>query len=455
MWYSKKAGRLIIIYSLAAVLVMGGFLWRSETEKTALRRTVAVGYDRAFVELADAVGALDASLQKTLCAATPTMVSDLCSQGYAHCAAASQAIESLPYGNIELEHTAAFLARTGDYLAYLSRMGARGSGLSGEARQALSELSGSAGTVSDTLSGLAAMLISGQISTAELEKAEAVIASAEDSMVDVGFADSFKDMETDLPEMPSLIYDGPFSQHIDTMEPRLLEGLAEIGEDEALAAAARFLGVEAKRLRVLCLREEKALPVYVLTCQSGGEIETVEVTKRGGKVVFYGTARETSEGEIAPEAAVKTAQRFLESHGYDGMEPTYHTAEGGELLATFAYAQDGVICYPDLIKVTVALDTGRVTGMEARGYVMNHTRREPARAAFDTDAAVSRLSPTLTVESHRPAVIPTAGKNEVLCEEYLCRTEEGGHVLVYLNAGTGDEEKILLLLESDSGTLTL
>lgn len=455
MYYSKKTGRLIIIYSLAAVLVMGGFLWRSGAENTALRRAVAIGYDHAFVELADAVEALDASLQKTLCASTPTMVSDLCSEGYAHCAAASQAISSLPYGNIELEHTAAFLSKTGDYLSYLSRMGARGDGLDEGSRQALGELSKSAGAVSGTLSELAAMLISGGISTTELENAEDQIASAEDSMVDMGFAKSFKNMETDLPEMPSLIYDGPFSQHIESMEPKMLTGQREIGEDEAVRSAAKFLGTDTDKLQVLYLRDESSMPVYVLTCQSGSEVETVEVTKRGGRVVYYGTSRESSEGEITPDAAVKTAQRFLESHGFDNMVSTYHTAEGGELMATFAYSQSGVICYPDLIKVSVALDTGRVTAMEARGYMMNHTRRDIPDAAIDTNEAANNLSPTLTVQSHRPAIIPTPGKNEVMCEEYLCKTSEGRRVLVYLNAKTGAEEKILLLLESDSGTLTV
>lgn len=453
MWYSKKTGRLIIVYALAAVAVMGGFLWRSERERAGLRRTVAIGYDHAFVELADAVGALDASLQKTLCAATPTMVSDLCAEGYAHCAAASQAIASLPYGNIELEHTAAFLAKTGDYLSYLGRMGARGEGLDEETREALTALSDSAGQVAGTLADLSARLIAGDISTAELDRAEDAIAGAEDNLVDTGFAASFKDMETDLPEMPSLIYDGPFSQHIESLEPKQLAGLSEIGEDEARRAAAKFLGVDEGKLTVLYLRDESAMPVYVLTCQNGSETDTVEVTKAGGKVVWYGAARETAEGDVTPEEALRTAAAFLADHGFDHMTSTYYTAEGGELMANFAYEQDGVLCYPDLVKVTVALDTGAVTGMEARGYFMNHTKRDLPGVSFDRDAV--SLSPALTVESHRPALIPTPGKSEVLCEEYLCKTPEGKHALVYLNAQTGAEERILLLLETDAGTLTV
>ena len=450
MYMTKKAGRLIIIYSLAAVLTMAVMLSRANSDRDDLRRAVAVGYDNAFVELGDCVEGLDASLKKTLCAATPSMVSDLCAQGYAHASAASQAIASLPYGNIELEHTAAFLAKTGDYMLSLSRSAARGSELSEEERKNLLTLSESAAQVSEALGELTARMLTGEVSVEELERAEGQIAGAEEDLA--GFSRSFRDMEEELPEMPSLIYDGPFSGHIEGASPRALEGLSEVDEEGARKAATDFLGLKSPSFTTATYREGR-IPVYVLTRQNGGEIETLEVTKTGGKVIYFGTVREPREGTVTPEDAVKTAARFLDRHGFGDMEPTYHTAEGGEIVINFAGKQDGVICYPDLVKVTVASDTGAVVGMEAEGYLTCHTVRTLGNVAFDTENVA--LSPYLAVSSHRPALIPTAGKNEVLCEEYLCKTPEGRHVLVYLNAETGREEQILLLLESDSGTLTI
>ncbi len=454
MFYTKKTGRLIVIYSLAAVLVMGAFYVGAKRENAALSRAAAIGYDHAFTELSTAVGELDATLQKALCAASPAMVSSVCAQGYAHCAAASQAIASLPYGAIELEHTAAFLSKAGDYMFYLSRAAAKGEALSDEEREALGSLSESAGQVSGALSDLTARLIAGEISTTELEKAESAIADAEDSMVDTGFAGSVKTMEDELPELPTLIYDGPFSAHIERAEPRLLKGLEDVGQEEAEKAAAEFLDVRADALTFLYARE-KPIPVFVFICQDGNEVRTVEISRAGGKVVYYGTARESGEGDVTPDEALRTAAAFLRDHGFEGMTPTYHQAEAGELTASFAYEQDGVVCYPDLVKVTVALDTGDVVGMEAKGYTMCHGPRELKAIGFDTEKAASALSPTLTLRSHRPALIPTEGKNEVLCEEYTCETEDGRHVLVYLNGETGQEEQILLLLESESGTLTV
>lgn len=454
MSFTKKTGRLIIIYSLAALAVMGVFLYRADRERDDLQRTLTVGYDHAFSELTEAVSSLDTSLQKTLCAASPSMVNAVCSEGYAHCAAASQAISSLPYGNIELEHTAAFLMKTGDYLNYLSRQAARGEALTQEEREALEAMSKSASQVSDTLSELSARLIAGAISASELERAEDQIAKAEDSMVDTGFAAGFKNMETELPELPALIYDGPFSQHIEKANPKTLEGLEEIGEEDALRAAAGFLGADVGELNILYLREDD-VPVYVLTRQHGNEVQTVEVTKKGGHIAYFGTVREAAEGSVSPDAAVNKALEFLKNHGYEHMTPTYYSAEGGELVANFACEQDGVLCYPDLVKVTVALDTGEVCGLETGGYTACHCARDLPTPTVDPEEAARNLSPLLTVESTRLALIPTPGKNEILCHEFKTVTPEGRHVLVYVNAQTGEEEKILLLLETDSGTLTV
>lgn len=44
------------------------------------------------------------------------------------------------------------------------------------------------------------------------------------------------------PEIPSLIYDGPFSQHKEDIQPRMLEGLETIDEKAARKVAGRLPG---------------------------------------------------------------------------------------------------------------------------------------------------------------------------------------------------------------------
>lgn len=78
-------------------------------------------YQHAFTELATAAGELDVALRKVTYATSPELFSALCAQAYSKALAAQSALGELPYGNVELEQTAAFLAKTGDYAMALAR----------------------------------------------------------------------------------------------------------------------------------------------------------------------------------------------------------------------------------------------------------------------------------------------------------------------------------------------
>ena len=99
------------------------------------------------------------------------------------------------------------------------------------------------------------------------------------------------------------------------------------------------------------------------------------------------------------------------------------------------------------------MDTGAITGFECHGWIMNHTQRSFATPSISTEEAGNKLSPHLQIVSQQMALIPTEGQYEVLCHEFKCRTEQDSHILVYINAVTGSEEQILLLLEDEHGTL--
>jgi hypothetical protein len=60
----------------------------------------------------------------------------------------------------------------------------------------------------------------------------------------------------------------------------------------------------------------------------------------------------------------------------------------------------------------------------------------------------------LSIESERLCYIPTTGYREVLCWEFMCKTSEGAHALLYVNCENGQTENLLLLIEDENGTLT-
>jgi spore germination protein len=451
----KKKRRTILAASFlaAAVVVLGGFAIQGHARAAQYRHLLDNGYQHAFSELTTAVGELDVALRKGVCATTPSLFSALCTQVYGKALSAQMALGELPYGNVELEQTASFLAKTGDYAMALSRDAWGESVCTPEQRETLQALSDAAGSLAQTLRSLQSDLYAGSITPEDLAQAqERLSAATEQGEITAGSA--FQTVEADFPEVPSLIYDGPFSEHITNRSPRMLEGGKTFSQDEARAVAANFMGLRPEIFSLTSQGEGK-IPTYGFSATvDGGELY-VEVTRQGGMVLQVISSRPAGTPTLSRDQAITAAQDFLASRGYPNMVHSYSIHQGDALTIHFAPMQDGVYCYPDLIKVSIALDTGEVVGFEAEGYLMNHFTRTLPQSAVSREEAQALVGENLQVLAHQMVIIPTGGEYEVFCHEFKCQTASGSHVLVYVNAETGQEENILLLLEEESGTLAI
>ena len=260
---------------------------------------------------------------------------------------------------------------------------------------------------------------------------------------------AFQQVEAEFPETPSLIYDGPFSQHLTGKTPKMTAHAAPVEEGQALEYARSATGWGDLELTGTV---EGNLPCF--TCTSPDGLRTAQITRQGG---FLATAVDrTAPGEAAltEREGVQAARRVLEGLGYADMAESYWQRYDNTLTVNFCYAPEGVRMYPDLVKVSVSLSDGSLTGFEAQGYLTNHCERDLSAPAVDRETARQRVSPLLTVIGTHLAVIPSRGEHEVLCWEFLCENGDGEHVITCINAATGAEEKLLLLIEDENGTLT-
>ena len=440
-------------YLLAAFAVLAGLAFQGHREAAAYKRYLANSYRHAFAELTTNLSELDTTLQKGVYATSPAMLDTLCTQIFGKALSAQMALGELPYGNVELEQTAAFLAKTGDYATALARSAAANGGCTQEQRETLKALSTAASALSAQVSSMQSELLAGASTLEDVEQAQARLSAATEKGQELA-GTSFQTIEGDFPELPSLIYDGPFSEHIASRAPRMLENLPQVSQDEARLAAAKSLDLKPEIFTLSSVSEGR-LPTYSFTAAlDGGEIY-VEVTRQGGLVLEVFHSRTAGEAVLSIQEAVSAAAAFLASRGYPDMRESYFIDQGGVLTVNFAATQADVLCYPDLVKVSVALDTGKVVGFESEGYLMNHMVRDLTALTVPESQAQAVVSPELTVLSHQVCVIPTAGEYEVLCHEFKCQAQDGRHILVYVNAQTGQEEKILILLEDESGTLVL
>lgn len=450
---SKRGWIRVVSYIAAAMLVLVGYCISIYQSNLAYRRTITNSYLRAFSQVVASVDRIDSTMQKELYVVTPAMVSVLSAEIQAEAATAQEALGELPYANIELEQTAAFLAKVGDYASALSRSAAANGSLSQEEMDNLEAMSSACSQLRERLNTLANQLNEGSADLEDVKAVEQRLSQMTEGG-DVLAGSAFENVETNFPELPTMTYDGPFSDHLASSQPKMLEGLGEISAEEALIAAAACTGYR-ESIFSLAGEVEGEIPCYTCTASvDGGEL-TVWVTKAGGKVMSITNSRSVGTASLSPDQGAMAAYEFLSKNGFENMVETYRYNSDGRLTVNFAYRENDVLCYPDLCSVTVALDTGSILSFECTSYLSNHTQRTLEVPAVSVDDARTKVSPKLDVLREQLALIPTDGEYEVLCWEFVCEAENGQHYIVCINAATGAEQKILILLEDENGTLAL
>ncbi|MGN1098038.1 MAG: PepSY1/2 domain-containing protein, partial [Clostridia bacterium] len=260
------------------------------------------------------------------------------------------------------------------------------------------------------------------------------------------FADSIADLEEELHDYPSLVYDGPFSQHVTNKEPVFLMNKASIDENMAKSIACSYIGNEA----VLAGKGDGKIPSYYFT---NGD-KKIEITQAGGNILWMLNNRRIGEKKLTLNQAKQYAAKFLRQNGFSNMTESYYDIKDDCAVINYAWTQNGYTVFPDLVKVKVALDNGEIVGFEGRGYIMNHTPRNIPEPRITPEEAVKMVSRGAEVESTSYAVIPLDGGSEAFCYQ-LKGTIDDKHFLIYINTQTGAEEKIMILLETETGVLAV
>lgn len=446
----KNQTKAILFTCLAAVFVVISGLAVKEAERARqAEQQLSNAYHHAFTELTTAASELDSALQKVTYTTPGPLRDSLYQQIYAKALAAQYALGELPNANRDLEQTAAFFAKTGDYAMSLSHTAGA------EAEENLAALSKIAQGLCASLLELQGELEGGALDLSTVQRATQELSAAAEGRGQAASGLTFQDVESDFPELPSLVYDGPFSEHMSAATPKALEGMSNVTQDTARENAAAFLGVSPNVLTPAFL-SGGVLPTYSFTLPQDGGTGYVEVTRQGGQVLSYFQDRLPGAPTVSVDEAVSLAQNYLAAWAFPHMEPSYHIQREGILTIHFAPVAGEVYCYPDLVKLTIALDTGKLLAYEAHGYLYQHRVRDLPAPNVTQEDAQKAVPENLSILSAQEALIPShGGTEEVLTYEFKCQTAEGRHVLIYVNGATGLQQNILLLLEDESGTLAL
>lgn len=246
---------------------------------------------------------------------------------------------------------------------------------------------------------------------------------------------------------PSLIYDGPFSDGRQDGPPKGLTG-ERITREQARQSAARFAGTTADRVQDAA-DSGGQFEAFGFMADGGSGRVSVQITGQGGHLLWMMPEQAEFERRISQEECVKNAQVWLADMGFGEMERCFVQEYDGMVVANFAAVQDGVLIYPDQVKVQISMESGMVVGAECSQYLMNHTRRTALAPKLTREEAQQALSSRLEVQRWRLSVIPTDG-GERLCWGFE-GTFAGAKYYAFIDAYTGEPLDILRVENTQDG----
>ena len=451
----KKGNTLAAAVAVLTIVIIGlAIIMYKSNEKYV--QTSENSYNSAFYQLTEYVENVETYLAKSLISTTPEHGAETLTNLWREANLAQTYLSMLPIESQELENSEKFLNQVSDYSYALSRKNIYNESLSQDDLNNLKSLHQYSVDLKNTLFQLSDDLNAGRFEWKNLTQEEPIAFSQQVSKMQ---DDQFTQMEEDFHEFSGLIYDGAFSEHLTNRERKGLTG-DDIDEETAKQKAEEFLkagddNLQVKNITSQGISDNANIPVYDFSAEIENQANVnIGVSRKGGHIVYMNSDREVNSEVISQEDANEKGKEYLRTKGFDNMKETYFLKQQGVVTVNYAYTQDGVVMYPDLIKVKIALDDGEVLGIETTGYLNNHTERDISKVAITKEEAKKTLNKDLQIESEGLAYIPTEWETEILCYEFKGKVEDR-EFLVYINAENGREEDILIITDTPNGTLTM
>jgi len=409
-------------------------------------------YNLAFYELVDHMSDVENYLAKSLVTNEAEYSTQNLTYVWRSANLAEVYLSQIPISNEGLSNTQKFLNQASEFTYSLSQKCIADKDITEEELNKLKDLYSYSSQVNTTLNQLSFEINNGTLNWEELSADGSSLFSKQISNMSV---DGFGSIEENLKEYDGLIYDGAYSEHITSKEKKGLTG-EDVNEEKAKQIAEAFVGKDnIKELNSLGLSEKGTIKSYTIEIMKNDNNNiTMAISQKGGHIVFMNYNREVLEEKLSVDEAANKAIEFLNLKGYTNMKKTYTIREYGIITINYAYEENDVLVYPDLIKVKVALDNGDILGIETTGYLNNHeTRNIDKTEIISKEEAIKLANENLKIEETRLAIIPTEFETEVFCWELKGKVENR-EFLLYVNAKTGKVEDILVIIQTEKGTLT-
>lgn len=452
-----KKSRLIALLSTIGIIIilLIIFIVRLVTLGNDYSRDLSYTYTQSLGSLNEYLSEIESALEKSSYVNTTSgqvaVASVLAEAGLA----AKTVLSYLPFSENNSSVIEETLSTVADFGLYVETKSSKGESLTDEDYAIFETLEEHISYISDEFSEIEAEYASGNIS---IGQAKDFLYNSLNLISLSSFDDGISDLSTELSALPTMIYDGPFSDHIEQKKPLYLSDLEEISEDEAISIASEFLNIPEENLEINYL-DNGNLSSYQISSKLNSEDEdypicSIKITQYGGEILYFKKTDFIIESNLEYADALEKCYEYLTEMGYEDLKESYYVISDNTCTINFAATQDGVILYPDLIKMTIELGEGGMMEFTNTGFLMNNTVRDDITPGLSIYEATNSIKDSLTITNTEIAIIPTAGENEVLVYEFTCTDEKTEtELLIYINAHTGYEEQIYIVTTNENGKL--
>lgn len=244
------------------------------------------------------------------------------------------------------------------------------------------------------------------------------------------------------PAYPEMIYDGPFS---DSRLPVCFKGLQDLEEISEAQAQERFNKLFNTSDAKIVGRSQHP-DAYEI--EGGGSYASLSV--QGGMVLSLTAPGNVGGTNLSQEDAFLHAAEYAAKLGYGDLQPVWFLNNDGVAYINMTPLSGDAILYTDLVKVKLSMTDGTLLGLEATGFCRNHIQREIEAAISPTTAAAMS---GVYHDSVRLCVIPD-NETEAVCYE-VHGSYDGMEFYVYVDAVSGEKVKVLKVVGSSGGNLTM
>ena len=397
-------------------------------------------YKKNYYELVDSVNSSDMQISKLLASDNEDYQAKMLSEISQNAKEMQSSIAALPLTGENILESVRFINQMSGYSKTLEDKVSKGGSLTEQDLKTLNDMHESLTEMKRYLNHLSNKMLHGY---SILEASSRMNGEYDEFTLD------FAQVKTDDADYPTMIYDGPFSDSVVNQKVKGLSGSEMSKEDVYKRIDEIFKNVSSIKYQG---QTDGRFNTYNYTLtNSDGQKLYVQATKIGGHVLTVSGSVESDVKNISKEQAEKIALDFAKENGVEDATIVWDEILKSQAYFNIAPKQNGIILYPDLVKVKIDMEKGDVIGYDSIAYWTNHTDRTLSNALISFDKARENINDSFNIKNERLCLSPLDYNREVLCLEFECE-RNGSTYYIYLNAQTGKEENILKVVKTDDGS---